>query len=506
MTFGFTRRDVTKTGFGALMMVFAGQALGEAAIPGRFGPPQRFSWDDLVKQAQLRARKPYVRQLATHTVPDFDAHARLSYEPAEVVAGRLRLFPAKGDTAPDRVNIHVVEGGMARQIIDTHGLFGGGQSADVAGFRVLESKGGGDWLASLGASYFRAVGPSGQYGLSARAIAVDTAMPGPEEFPAFTDFWIEQKGEDHLLIHAMVDGPSLSGVYAFDITRSSAGVEQAIRASLFLRRDIRRLGLAPITTMFDFDQAARSSLSPNHGDWRPEVHDSDGLAIHSGNGERIWRPLDNPPGPRVHMLRADGVKGFGMIQRDTAFDHYQDDLNFYNRRPSLWVEPQGDWGPGAVMLYEMNTISENVDNMAAMWVSDRPARAGDRRDFAYRLRWGQGDPMRDGNAICVNYFMGPGGVPGGNPIAGATRYVFDFAGPALRGLTRDSKVEAVTDLGAALIMANAFPVEGQSDLWRVMMDVRVEGLKQNEFRLFLRRGPEASSGALSETVIKTVRT
>jgi len=501
MTFGFTRRDITKTGFGALMMAFAGRAMGEAAIPGRFGPARRFAWDDLVAQTQMRARRPYARQIATHTVPDFDTHVRLSYEPAEMVAGRLRLFPAKADTAPDRVNIHVVEGGMARTIIDAHGLFGGGQSADVAGFRVMEAHGGGDWLASLGASYFRAVGPTGQYGLSARAIAVNTAMPGPEEFPAFTDFWIEQKGDDHLLIHAMVDGPSLSGAYAFDITRSAAGVEHGVRAALFIRRDIARLGLAPITSMFDFDQSASSSTRPNHGDWRPEVHDSDGLAIHTGAGERIWRPLDNPPGPRTHMLRADGVKGFGMIQRDQAFDHYQDDLNFYSRRPSLWVTPQGDWGPGAVMLYEMNTVSENVDNMAAMWVSDRPARAGDRRDFAYRLRWGQGDMAGDANAICVNHFMGPGGVPGGDPITGATRYIFDFAGAALHGLTRDSKVEAVTDLGAALLMANVLPVAGQSDLWRVTMDVRVEGLKQNEFRLFLRRG----GGALSETIIKTVR-
>lgn len=498
MTFGWTRRNVTKTGLGALMLAFAGRAMGEAAIPGRFGPAQRFSWDDLVKQAQMRARKPYARQLAAQAVSDFDAHVRLSYEPAELVAGRLRLFPAKTDTAPDRVNIHVVDNGMARAIVDAHGLFGGGQSADIAGFRVLEAHGGADWLASLGASYFRAAGPTGQYGLSARAVAVDTGLPGAEEFPAFTDFWIEQKGEDHLLIHAMVDGPSLTGAYAFDITRSAAGVEHGVRAALFIRNDIPRLGLAPITSMFDFDQAAR----PNHGDWRPEVHDSDGLAIHAGNGERIWRILDNPPGPRVHMLRADGVKGFGMIQRDTAFDHYQDDLNFYNRRPSLWVEPVGDWGPGAVMLYEMNTVSENVDNMAAMWVSDRPARGGERRDFAYRLRWAQGDPGADSNAVCVNYFMGPGGVPGRDPMAGVTRYVFDFAGPSLRGLTRDSKVAAMTDLpAAALVLIDAAPVAGQADMWRVTMDVRVDGLKQDQFRLYLGRG----GGALSETVIKTVR-
>lgn len=469
-----------------------------AVEAGRFGPPRPFGWAALVAEAQRRARSPWQPRLATHAVPDFDTHVRLSYGPADKVAGQLRLFPAKRDTAPNKVSIHVVEGGMARELRDTRGVFGGGESADVAGFRVMNADGGSDWLAFLGASYFRASGPVGQYGLSARAIAVDTAMPGPEEFPAFTDFWIEAKGDDRLVIHALVDGPSLCGAYAFDTRRGGAAMVQDVRSALFLRRDVRRLGLAPITTMFDFGEGHRG----DRRDWRPEVHDSDGLAIQTGTGERIWRPLDNPPGTSVHMLRADHLKGFGMIQRDQAFDHYQDDLNFYDRRPSLWVEPQGDWGPGAVMLYEMNGASETVDNMAAMWISDAPARAGQRRDFAYRLSWAKDDPSADGAARCVNVFAGPGGVPGADPIAGVTRYVFDFRGGALPGLGRASGVSAITDLPpAAVLLANTLPVEGQPGLWRVTLDVRTQGLTQGEFRLFLKRGGDA----LSETVIKTVR-
>lgn len=494
--------NMSRRRLGGLFMALAGAAscpgwLHAAQAQGRFGPATRFSWDTVVREAQARARKPYRPQLAAHAVSDFDTHVRLSYEPAEKVAGSIRLFPARRDIAPVAIAVNVVEGGMTRRITDMAGLFGGGGTADPAGFRVLNIDGS-DWLAFLGASYFRASGPSGQYGLSARAIAVDTAEPGPEEFPAFTDFWIEGLGPDHVIIHALVDGPSLTGAFAIDTRREAGAMVQDVQASLFLRRDVRRLGLAPITTMFDFDESSPG----NRGDWRHEVHDSDGLAILSGTGERIWRPLDNPPGPRVHMLRADQARGFGMIQRDRNFDHYQDDSLWYDRRPSLWVEPRGDWGAGAVMLYEMNAISETVDNMAAMWISDQPAKAGGRRDYAYRLTWANTDPSADSNARCVNVFAGPGGVPGADAIAGATRYVFDFAGPALKGLDRKSGVHAVTDLPkGAVLLANTLPLAVDGGVWRVTLDVRTKDLAQSEFRLFLQRG----TGALSETVIKTVR-
>ncbi|WP_018075769.1 glucan biosynthesis protein [Novosphingobium nitrogenifigens] len=482
----------------ALGCAVPGGAALAASANGRFGPPRRFDRAWLVAEAQRRAQRPMVARLATHAVPDFDSHVRLSYGAAETLPGGLRLFPARRDVATNMVAIHVLDSGMAREIVDTHGLFGGGESADVAGFRVMNADGASDWLAFLGAAYFRASGPRGQYGLSARAVAVDTGMPEPEEFPAFTDFWIEAKGGDRLIIHALVDGPSLTGAFTLDTRREGLAMTQAVEGTLFLRKAVRRLGIAPITSMFDFGEGHRG----DRADWRPEVHDSDGLAIQTGSGERIWRPLDNPPSPRVHMLRADHLKGFGMIQRDQAFDHYQDDYSFYDRRPSLWVEPVGDWGAGAIMLYEMNGASETVDNMAAMWIADAPARAGQRRDFAYRLVWTSRDPSADANAHCVDVFEGPGGVPGADPIAGATRYVFQFRGGGLAELDRRSGIEAVTDLPPASVLLNkAEPVGGQPGLWRVTLDVRTEGLKQSEFRLFLRRGQDA----FSETVIKTVR-
>ena len=501
----FSRREAMR------LMAMAAATLampgGVSAAPaGRYGPARPFSWDGLVAQAQATARRPYApRPLSHAAVPDFDTHVRFTYAQAEALPGHVRLFPTRVGIAPQAVGIHVVENGQARALIDTHGLFGDNGAADPAGFRVLYPDGHADWLAFLGASYFRAEGGKGQFGLSARGVSINTGIDHTEEFPDFTDFWIEDKGssggEDRLIISCLMDGPSLTGAFQMDTRREADGMVQDIRAAIFPRRDIPRLGLAPMTSMFLYGE------SDARADWRGEVHDSDGLAILTGSGERIWFPLSNPEftsgkQPRTNAFRADHVKGFGLLQRDQTFDHYQDDMSYYDRRPSLWVEPQGDWGAGAVMLFSFPSISETVDNISAWWMSDTAARAGVRRDLAYRLSWNAREPLSGSNARCINLFTGPGGVPGGNPIAGATRYIVDFAGEVLAGLTPQSGVEAITDLPPAAILMKAIrPVGGQEHRWRVTMDVKTRGLPHPEFRLFLKRGP----GALSETVIVTVK-
>ena len=324
-------------------------------------------------------------------------------------------------------------------------------------------------------------------------------MPKAEEFPSFTEFWIENLGPDRVRIHALLDGPSLTGAYAFDCVKGKDGIVQDVRASLFLRRDIARLGIAPITSMFWFDQSDPTKRT----DWRPEIHDSDGLAIHAGDGERIWVPLSNPKLTRTNAMRADGVKGFGLLQRDQSFDHYQDDGAFYDRRPSLWVEPQGDWGKGSVMLYQMSTDTETIDNIGAFWLADEAARAGQRRDLAYRLTWTSQDPSRTASARCVDSWQGLSGKPGVKAsLQDARKFVFDFEGPALKGLTRDSGVSVVTGLPPRAVVDSAvYPVVGTDSRWRVMLDLRPAAMPSPEVRLFLSRAGQA----LSETVIQSVQ-
>jgi len=461
----------------------------------RFGPATPFSWDRLAEQARALAARPYApRKRAPNVSADFDAATQHAYGPAERLAGYVRLMPVTY-LAPEPIRLNVVEKGMARALLATNGLFAGGAPDAPAGFRMLSENLAGDWLAFLGASYFRAVGPQGQYGLSARGVAVDTGLDGPEEFPSFTEFWIEQLSPHRFMIHAMLDGPSITGAFAFDCAREAGGVTQSVRSALFPRKDIRRLGIAPSTSMFWYDQNDRRTAT----DWRPEIHDSDGLAVWSGTGERVWRPLVNPPHPRVTSFRANGVKGFGLVQRDLRFADYQDDGVFYDRRPSLWVEPVGDWGEGSVMLYEMPTDTETNDNIVAFWQSDRPARAGERRDFAYRLRWMAQDPFAGDVARVVDCWTGAAGIPGHPVIAGARKYVIDFEGAGLKGLDRRSGVEAVVNVAKpALLALAAYPVEGQPGRWRVMLDIRDDAANPKELRLFLRRG----SAALSETMIE----
>jgi glucans biosynthesis protein len=494
-----SRRDlIARAGLLGAALAFPGSTwAAPRPLASRLGPPQPFEPAALLDRARQMASRPYVaRAMSASAAANYDAHVRLSYGAAEQLPGHIRLFPARRDIGAAPVGIHLVSDGKAQRLLDTTGLFAGGAPADPAGFRVMYADGHADWLAFLGASYFRAAGSHDQFGLSARAIAVDTGMGAREEFPAFIDFWIEPRGDQAVRIHALLDGPSLSGVFAIDTRHEAGGTIQDVTGSVFLRRDVARLGWAPMTSMYLFgDDKLGAARQQAAGDPRLAVHDSDGLAIRLANGERLWRPLDDPPVPRTNAFRADTLRGYGLLQRDQAYDHYRDNQRYYDRRPSLWMEPHGDWGKGSIMLYAFPTISENVDNIAAFWIGDAPARAGQRHDRAYRLTWSSQVPGVDDNARVMHVHAGPA------PIAGATRYVFTFQGKALAGLTPASGVRAITDLPAQTVLEQRVaPLAGAPDVWQVTLDVRTQVLDRNEFRLFL----QCSGGALSETVIKSL--
>ncbi|WP_119083003.1 glucan biosynthesis protein [Altererythrobacter sp. B11] len=481
-------------GVSALAIVAPAEAWAQGAEAPRFGAPEPFSREQLVGRARTLAARPYQpRPAAEDVAQSYDAAGKLAYGEAERIAEFVRLLPVSSLAAAPVV-IHVVEGGTARTVQSFAGLFSGG-TTHPAGFRIMAPDLRSDWLSYQGASYFRASGSQEQYGLSARGVAVDTALPRPEEFPSFTEFWIERKSASRFIIHALLDGPSLTGAFTFDSSKGAEGTTQDVTATLFLRKDIERLGIAPATSMFWYGEGQR----PLATDWRPEVHDSDGLALWSGTGERIWRPLYNPAGARTAAFAATDPKGFGLIQRDRDFADYQDDGVWYDRRPNLWVEPQGAWGKGAVMLYEMPTDSETADNIVAFWLSDKPARKGERRDLRYRLHWTSRDLSAGTAAHATNIWIGASSLPGGRARTGAKKFVIDFEGPVLQGLDRNSGVQPVVDLPTdALFEISAYPVLGTAARWRVVVDTKVEQGARKEFRLFLRRG----DNALSETVIQ----
>jgi glucans biosynthesis protein len=402
------------------------------------------------------------------------------------------------------VTIHDLERGEARQVLYSPNLFeippgnpARSLPADLgfAGFRVMNPHAEGDWIAYLGASYFRAADPFNQYGLSARGLAIDTAADGPEEFPTFTSFWIERAPQG-LVVYALLEGPSVTGAYRMVHRRGAEGMVQEIEARLNFRAAVKRLGVAPLTSMFWYGPGDRTQAS----DWRPQIHDSDGLSLWTGTGERIWRPLGNPPRVVTNTFLDSNPKGFGLMQRDRLFADYQDDGAFYERRPSAWVEPTEDWGAGSVGLVEIPTEGENLDNIVAFWTPERSAQAGDSLNLRYRLHWAAKEPIPPGVAQVVATRVGRGGRPGQPPPPGLRKYVVDFEGGRLATLDRQSGVKPVVTLSEGdAIEPSAYPVVG-AGRWRLMFDIAVPAGKTIDMRAFLRLGEDS----LTETWIEQV--
>lgn len=470
-------------------------ALAQAQRRGGEATP--FSWDVLQQRAQALARQPYraPQPSAAAAALDYDAVGGIRYRAEKTLAGGIRPFPL-GKYAPVPVTINVVANGSATRVDYSPALFetkrGVTPAPGFAGFRVMEPGRDSDWLAYMGASYFRSAGSQDQYGLSARGIAVDTGLE-KEQFPTFIEFWIEALGEGGYTIYALLDGESLTGAFRF-VSRHPGAVVQDVSSVLFLRRPVARLGIAPATSMFWYDDRRH----PTAKDWRPEIHDSDGLAMWTAGGEHVWRPLRNPMQPTTDSFAADDLRGFGLLQRDRDFDHYQDDGAFYDRRPNLWIEPRGKWGAGRVILYAFPTAGETTDNVVCFWTPGAPAAAGQRLAFDYRLTWGSTDPSVDRAAHVVDTWTGSAGRPGGEAIAGAVKLVADFVGDGLAGLTRQSGVSA--DIGVTrgkLLESAAYPVVGQKNRWRVTADIAPEGNGPADVRLYLKRG----AAALSETLL-----
>jgi glucans biosynthesis protein len=302
-----------------------------------------------------------------------------------------------------------------------------------------------DIAAFQGASYFRAVGAAGQYGISARGLAVDCGLSRPEEFPIFTAFWFERSAPDvkTLTVYALLDSPSVTGAYRFVVTPGEP-LAMDITATLFIRKAVERLGIAPLTSMYLCGENDRRMAH----DFRPEIHDSDGLAMVTGRGEWLWRPLNDPPTLRVSSFVDENPRGFGLLQRDRNFDHYQDDGVFYDRRPSIWIEPKplagssSGWGKGAVQLVEIPTVDETFDNIVAFWNPAQPAKPGDSLRLAYRMFWGWKMPAPELATVRATR-TGMGGVVGQPRKYYSWRFAVDFAGGDLAKLDPKTPVEPV---------------------------------------------------------------
>lgn len=481
-----------------------------AQAPKDAGPSVPFDYARLKGRARALARAPYVPP--PQHLPEalrqvtWDGYESIAYRPDHQLWANRRLhfraaFFLPGLSNRIQVRLHEVVDGRAREIAFDPAMFDYGRSGidgaklppdtGFAGFRIFarpDFKR--DVAAFLGASYFRAVGQEKQYGMSARGLSIDTGTDRPEEFPIFTEFWLERPSHASsvLTVCALLDSPSVAGAYRFLIA-PGRDLVMDVDAALYPRRKIEHLGVAPLTSMFYCGYNDRGVSR----DWRPNIHDSDGLALWTGPGEWIWRPLTNPPLSRLNSYQDHNPRGFGLWQRDRSFADYQDDGAWYNLRPGVWVEPKGSWGRGAVKLLEFPAPNETVDNVVAFWNPARPPEAGEEALFAYRLYWGSRMPVSPPLARTAATWTGIGGNPGRLRPYFSWRFVVDFAGGDLAELPENALVQPIVTVSRGRVeVPSAHRLESIRG-YRAIFDLRPTDTRPDPYdlRLYLRLGERA---------------
>lgn len=346
-------------------------------------------------------------------------------------------------------------------------------------------------LVFLGASYFRGIGQGQQFGLSARALAIDTAESAGEEFPRFVEFWIErpQPTAKHLTIYALLDSPRVAGAYRF-ILKPGVTTVLDVDARLFLRRNVAKLGLAPLTSMFFFGANQRSARE----DYRPRVHDSNGLLIQATDKNWIWRPLVNPKRLLVTSFSMTNPRGFGLMQREHSFSGYEDLEARYDLRPSAWIELRGPWGPGRIELVQIPVPDETNDNIVAYWVPDWQPKPKEALPYSYRVLWQKDRETRPPVGWVRETRRGRGYVK--TPDASVELHV-DFEGPVLRRMPATAAVDVSlwVDPNGEVLERHTSRNEATGG-WRFVVRVRrIDTGKPVELRAHLQSGNEI----LSET-------
>jgi len=466
-------------------------------------PAFAFGFEDVARKAQALSEQPYkpptVRMPKEIRELDYDQYRDIRFRPdkaiwrAEKLPFELMLF-LQGRAVSEPVEVNLIEPAGERPLAFDPALFDFGKNRlemdklrDIGfnGFRVHfpinKPSYKDEILVFQGASYFRAVGKGQHYGLSARGLAVDTAGPNGEEFPRFVEFWVERPRANatSLVIHALLDSKRVAGAYRFVVT---PGVETTmlVTARLFLRERIGKLGLAPLTSMYTFGEN-----QPGQDDYRPEVHDSDGLSIQGADGEWIWRPLVNPKRLLVTSFALTSPRGFGLMQRDRSPASYEDPEALYERRPSAWIEPVGGWGPGRVELVQIPTPDETNDNIVAYWVPQTAPVPGKPVDLAYRIRWQSAATLPTDKAWVVQTRRGRGFA---RRPDGDINFVVDFDGPPLRTLDAGDVVEPViwVDANAEVRERNLFRNQVSGN-WRMTVRIkRNDPTKPVELRAYLK--------------------
>ena len=509
----FTRRAVLAgvVAASATRIAYPALAQQDATPPGSATPA--FGAADVIKRARELANAPYdgnVPPLPDSIANlDFDAWRDIRFKSDKPLLGaangnfRLELFHL-GHLYKRPVVVNVLRDGIPSPIPYASNLFDYGRNKipptlpvnlGFAGFRlhyplnaphVLD-----EVIAFLGASYYRFLGRGQRYGLSARGLAIGSGAKSGEEFPYFREFWIETPDPtaERIVLHALLDGESATGAFRFEVT---PGLETGVDVSvtLFARRPVAALNMSPLSSMFFTGKNDHRMID----DFRTELHDSDGLLMHTGSGEWIWRPLSNPASPAVSTFIDNNPRGFGLLQRDRAFEHYQDLELAYELRPAYWIEPREGWGEGGVQLVELPTDNESNDNIVASWTAKETLDTGRPLTYGYRITALTNDARLTPGARSVNTFRSvPRALGAADPTsAGATRFLIDFSGGDLGYYLSDpTMVEIVASTSAGRVTRTFLGPNTHIRGFRAGLDVAIDPGQSCDVRVFLRSGVRA---------------
>ncbi|WP_406858389.1 glucan biosynthesis protein [Alsobacter sp. KACC 23698] len=506
----FDRRSVLTLGVGAGLMAAAGPAQAQnfaaQALQSTLGEGQRFSPTTLVDLARLLSKRAYTPPPSDLPDPfanlNYEQYIGIRAQPSATLwnmEGRgFTVEPLhRGFAFQNAVSLFIVEDGAVRRVIYDRSRFDYGKlnvpatlpDLGFSGFRVFgDGQNGRQREVAIfqGATFFRSSARGQNLGVMARGLTLKAGDPKGEEFPLFRAFWIEQPAvrTDNLVIHALLDSESVAGAYRFTLRTGDVSIIDT-ELTLFPRAPVENWGVAGMTSTYLFGSNDRRNVD----DVRPAVYESGGLQIHNGNDEWVWRPLSNPETLQISAFVDPAPKGFGLIQRDRDSNAFQDDDQNFERRPSLWIEPIGDWSPGLVQLIEIPTESEINDNVLTYWRPKQPLQPGGDVSVAYRQFWCWQPPERTQLAIVTATRVGKGRT------ATARRFAVDFTGEMLK------QTQTVLELKATL--SSATGTVSNLRLWpypeRKLYRVGFELEPGNETACELRLVLEAGGKALSET-------
>ncbi|MET1046234.1 MAG: glucan biosynthesis protein G [Hyphomicrobium sp.] len=493
--------------FGLAKMALAvTDAYAQGTTPGQQQAPQgtAFGATTVKTEAKRLSDQPFVKP-GIDLPPPFN---KLTYAQYRDIRFRPEAAIWKGDHLDYQiqpfamgwlydvpVDLWIVENGKATRLVADSKLFsfgpliGPGPEAAPFGFSGFRIHGPinradafDEYTVFQGASYFRGVGRNEGYGASARGLALNTAQPGGEEFPFFRSFWIERPKPiaSELVIHALLDSTSTTGAYRFSIAPGETTIMD-VEATLYPRVGLSHVGIGPLTSMYFHGQSSQHRVD----DIRPAVHDSEGLAMVNGSGERLWRPLNNPKTLQMSAFTDRDPKGFGLWQRDRNFHNYEDLESRFERRPSVWVEPESPWGDGFVELVEIPIEDEIHDNIAAYWKPAKELAAGGPHVFNYKIYWGQDVPEAWAGARVVKTRVGNGKKPG------IIVFVIDLAGPSVK----DAKDMPAVDLSAHVGQVSNVSVQRNAEISgvRVSFNLTPGDNELVELRCVLKAGEQPVS-------------